>query len=153
MRNPMKKYLLSFFIACQFCGMAFAADSPPVKFDPVWLINVRSAVKAGKYDDAIKQLQTANDPASADWNNLMGYSLRKKTPPDLVGAEKYYQAALKIDPAHRGALEYYGELMLINKNLTGAEGLLARLDKACTFGCEEYSDLKEAVANYKKAQK
>ena len=43
--------------------------------------------------------------------------------------------------------------MLINKNLTGAEGLLARLDKACTFGCEEYSDLKEAVANYKKAQK
>jgi tetratricopeptide (TPR) repeat protein len=149
----MKKYLLSFFIACQFCGMAFAADSPPVKFDPVWLINVRSAVKAGKYDDAIKQLQTANDPASADWNNLMGYSLRKKTPPDLVGAEKYYQAALKIDPAHRGALEYYGELMLINKNLTGAEGLLARLDKACTFGCEEYSDLKEAVANYKKAQK
>jgi len=153
MRNRMKKYLLSFFIACQFCGMAFAADSPPVKFDPVWLINVRSAVKAGKYDDAIKQLQTANDPASADWNNLMGYSLRKKTPPDLVGAEKYYQAALKIDPAHRGALEYYGELMLINKNLTGAEGLLARLDKACTFGCEEYSDLKEAVANYKKAQK
>ena len=153
MRNAMKKYLLSFFIACQFCGMAFAADSPPVKFDPVWLINVRSAVKAGKYDDAIKQLQTANDPASADWNNLMGYSLRKKTPPDLVGAEKYYQAALKIDPAHRGALEYYGELMLINKNLTGAEGLLARLDKACTFGCEEYSDLKEAVANYKKAQK
>ena len=83
----------------------------------------------------------------------MGYSLRKKTPPDLVGAEKYYQAALKIDPVHRGALEYYGELMLINKNLTGAEGLLARLDKACTFGCEEYSDLKEAVANYKKAQK
>ena len=153
MRNLMKKYLLSFFIACQFCGMAFAADSPPVKFDHVWLINVRSADKARKYDDAIKQLQTANDPASADWNNLMGYSLRKKTPPDLVGAEKYYQAALKIDPAHRGALEYYGELMLINKNLTGAEGLLARLDKACTFGCEEYSDLKEAVANYKKAQK
>jgi Flp pilus assembly protein TadD len=133
--------------------MAFAADSPPVKFDPVWLINVRIAVKAGNWDDAIKQLQAANDPASADWNNLMGYSLRKKTPPDLVGAEKFYQAALAIDPTHRGALEYYGKLMLLNKNLTGAEGLLARLDKACTFGCEEYSDLKEAVANYKKSQK
>ena len=153
MRNLMKKCLLSFFIACQFCGMAFAADSPPVKFDPVWLINARIAVKAGNWDDAIKQLQAANDPASADWNNLMGYSLRKKTPPDLVGAEKFYQAALAIDPTHRGALEYYGKLMLLNKNLPGAEGLLARLDKACTFGCEEYSDLKEAVANYKKAQK
>ena len=149
----MKKGLFALCFFWLFSGVAFAADSPPVKFDPVWLINVRIAVKAGQYDDAIKQLQAANDPASADWNNLMGYSLRKKTPPDLVGAEKFYQAALAIDPTHRGALEYYGKLMLLNKNLTGAEGLLARLDKACTFGCEEYSDLKEAVASYKKAQK
>ncbi|MCE7530067.1 tetratricopeptide repeat protein [Polynucleobacter sp. IMCC 29146] len=149
----MKKGLIVLCFFWLFSGVAFAADSPPVKFDPVWLINVRIAVKAGQYDDAIKQLQAANDPASADWNNLMGYSLRKKTPPDLVGAEKFYQAALAIDPTHRGALEYYGKLMLLNKNLTGAEGLLARLDKACTFGCEEYSDLKEAVASYKKAQK
>jgi hypothetical protein len=78
----------------------------------------------------------------------MGYSLRKKQPPDLVGAEKYYQAALKINPEHRGALEYYGKLKLINKDLPGAEALLARLDKACTFGCEEYTDLKTAIQKY-----
>ena len=149
----MKNGLIALCFVWLFSGVAFAADSPPVKFDPVWLINARIAVKAGQYDDAIKQLQAANDPASADWNNLMGYSLRKKTPPDLVGAEKFYQAALAIDPTHRGAFEYYGKLMLLNKNLTGAESLLARLDKTCTFGCEEYSDLKEAVASYKKAQK
>jgi hypothetical protein len=80
---------------------------------------------------------------------LLAYSLRKKQPPDLVGAEKYYQAALKIDPDHRGALEYYGELKLMNKDLPGAESLLARLDKACFFGCEEYTDLKEAIQKYK----
>ena len=80
---------------------------------------------------------------------MLAYSLRKKQPPDLVGAEKYYQAALKIDPDHRGALEYYGELKLMNKDLPGAESLLARLDKACFFGCEEYTDLKEAIQKYK----
>lgn len=36
----------------------------------------------------------------------------------------------------------------MNNDLSGAEGLLARLDKVCTFGCEEYSDLKAAVQKY-----
>ena len=130
-------------------GNIQAADTAPVKSDPAWLTESRASIKAEKYDQAIKQLQAANDTSSADWNNLMGYSLRKRQPPDLVGAEQYYQAALKIDPNHRGALEYYGKLKLINKDLTGAEALMARLDKICTFGCEEYSDLKAAIQKYK----
>jgi len=80
---------------------------------------------------------------------LLAYSLRKKQSPDLTGAEKYYQAALKIDPEHRSALEYYGELKLMNNDLPGAEAILARLNKVCTFGCEEYSDLKSAIQKYK----
>ena len=144
------KYLLStFLLLLSFIGNIQAADTAPVKSDPAWLTESRTSIKAEKYDQAIKQLQAANDTSSADWNNLMGYSLRKKQPPDLVGAEKYYQAALKIDPNHRGALEYYGMLKLINNDLTGAEALLARLDKICTFGCEEYSDLKAAIQKYK----
>lgn len=130
-------------------GLSQAADTAPVKSDPAWLTESRASIKVDKYDLAIKQLQAANETSSADWNNLMGYSLRKKQPPDLVGAEKYYQAALKIDPNHRGALEYYGMLKLINNDLLGAEALLARLDKVCTFGCEEYSDLKGAIQKYK----
>ena len=144
------KYLLStFLLLLSFIGNIQAADTAPVKSDPAWLTESRASIKAEKYDQAIKQLQAANETSSADWNNLMGYSLRKKQPPDLVGAEQYYQAALKIDPNHRGALEYYGMLKLINNDLTGAEALLARLDKVCTFGCEEYSDLKAAIQKYK----
>ena len=79
----------------------------------------------------------------------MGYSLRKKSVPDLVESEKYYQNALKIDPKHRGALEYYGELLLLKKDLAGAENMLSRLDKACRFGCEEFDDLKKSVAQFK----
>ena len=146
----MKKILLAALLFLLTVGTSQAADTaPPIKSDPVWLTQTRASIKSEKYNQAIQQLQAANETSSADWNNLMGYSLRKKQPPDLVGAEKYYQAALKIDPNHRGALEYYGQLKLINNDLPGAEALLARLDKVCTFGCEEYSDLKEAVQKYK----
>jgi len=149
MGSQMKKIILSALLSLSMFGLSHAADTAPAKQDPTWLTQVRTSIKAEKYDQAIQQLQAANDTSSADWNNLLGYSLRKKQPPDLAGAEKYYQAALKIDPDHRGALEYYGKLKLINNDLPGAEVLLARLDKTCTFGCEEYSDLKEAVKKYK----
>jgi Flp pilus assembly protein TadD len=145
----MKKILLVALLCISMVGLSQAADTAPVKSDPAWLTESRASIKAEKYDQAVKQLQAANETSSADWNNLLGYSLRKKQPPDLLGAEKYYQAALKIDPNHRGALEYYGKLKLINNDLPGAEALLSRLDKACTFGCEEYSDLKEAIQKYK----
>ena len=145
----MKKILSVALLLLAVVGISHAADSAPAKQDPAWLTQARASIKAEKYDQAIQQLQAANETSSADWNNLLGYSLRKKQPPDLVGAEKYYQAALKIEPDHRGALEYYGKLKLINNDLPGAEVLLARLDKACTFGCEEYSDLKGAVQKYK----
>ncbi len=145
----MKKIIPVILLLLSIVGLSQAADTVPIKSDPVWLTDVRASIKSEKYNQAIQQLQAANETSSADWNNLMGYSLRKKQPPDLVGAEKYYQAALKIDPNHRGALEYYGQLKLINNDLPGAEALLARLDKACTFGCEEYSDLKGAIQKYK----
>ena len=144
----MKKIILAVLWSLSIFGQTHAADSAPAKQDPIWLTQARASIKAENYDQAIQQLQSANETSSADWNNLLGYSLRKKQPPDLVGAEKYYQAALKIDPDHRGALEYYGKLKLINNDLPGAEILLVRLDKACTFGCEEYSDLKEAIKKY-----
>jgi Flp pilus assembly protein TadD len=146
----MKKLLSVLLLLAAINGAAaYAADSAPAKQDPVWLTQARASIKAEKYDQAVQQLQAANEVGSADWNNLLGYSLRKKPAPDLVGAAKYYQAALKIDPDHRGALEYYGELKLMNNDLPGAEALLARLDKVCTFGCEEYSDLKASIQKYK----
>ena len=145
----MKKILSVVLMSLSMLGISHAADTAPAKQDPIWLTQARASIKAEKYDQAIQQLQAANEVSSADWNNLLGYSLRKKQPPDLVGAEKYYQAALKIDSDHRGALEYYGMLKLTRNDLPGAEALLARLDKVCRFGCEEYSDLKEAIQKYK----
>jgi len=145
----MRKLFLLILVSLTLYGQSHAADTAPAKQDPIWLTQARASIKAEKYDQAIQQLQLANEIGSADWNNLLGYCLRKKQPADMIGAENYYQAALKIDPNHRGALEYYGMLKLTQNDLPGAENLLARLNKACFFGCEEYSDLKEAIKKYK----
>ena len=147
--RPMKKLLATVLLLFSFSGITHAAESAPTKSDPTWLTESRASIKAGKFEQAVELLKAANESGSAEWNNLMGFSLRKKSSPDLNAAETYYEAALKIDPKHRSALEYYGELKLMKNDLPGAEALLARLDKACTFGCEEYTDLKQAVQKFK----
>lgn len=151
----MKKALIQLLITglTSVSMAAMAADTAPASSSsPGWLQTVKKSVEAKKYEEAITTLEQANATESADWHNLMGYSLRKKNPPDLAKAEKHYQAALDKDPKHRGALEYYGELLLLKKDLPGAQALLARLDKACTFGCEEYRDLKKSIQQYTASQ-
>ena len=141
-------YLIAILIASS-ASLSFAADTTPSDSAPSWAKEAQQEIKNKKYDAAINTLLAANQPNSADWNNLLGCAQRKKTPPNLNAAEFYYQAALKIDPKHKGALEYYGELFLMKNNLPGAEQMLARLDKVCFFSCEEYRDLKEEIAKYK----
>ena len=74
--------------------------------------------------------------------NYMGYASRKLG--DARNAERYYKAALKVNPKHRGALEYYGELMVEQGNAKGASKNLAGLKASCGT-CSEYSDLKKAM--------
>ena len=79
----------------------------------------------------------------------MGFAYRKQTPPDFGRSEFHYLEALKIKPDHRGALEYYGELMLMKNDLAGAQEMAKRLKKACLFGCEELLDLQKAIDSFK----
>jgi Flp pilus assembly protein TadD len=132
-------------------GSAIAADTPVVEPATDKLAQARTHIQAKRWSAAVDELKRVNATSSADWNNLMGYSLRKLATPDLDGAERFYNEALRIDPKHRGALEYSGELYLMKGDLARAEQRLAALDKACTFGCEEYTDLKNAVARFKAA--
>lgn len=106
-------------------------------------------IKAGKYQSAIPLLEkaAAKDPKNADVQNYLGYSHRKLKRFDV--ALKHYHAALRIAPKHRGANEYLGELYLQTGKLAKAEERLEVLDSACFLGCEEYSELKKAIADYK----
>ena len=147
MKNRLIASLL--FFSFQAWSADTAPTQPATKSVAEILLPARNAIKAGNYEKAIDLLTEADQKKSADWHNLMGYSLRKKAAPNLNEAEKYYISALNLDPKHRGALEYYGELLLLKNDLAGAEKLLARLDKACTFGCEEFQDLKKSIQQYK----
>ncbi len=131
---------------------AFAADTAPAPAAaPDKLAAARAQIAARQWPAALAELRKLNDTGSADWNNLMGYSLRKGATPDLAAAEKYYDEALRIDPRHRGALEYSGELYLMKGDLAAAEQRLASLGQVCKSGCEEQADLKKAVDRYKAA--
>ncbi len=90
------------------------------------------------------------EPKNADALNVLGYSQRKLG--DRDGALENYLAALEIDPEHRGANEYLGELYLEAGEPGKAEERLKVLDGACFFGCDEYSELKESIETYRKQQ-
>ena len=65
-------------------------------------------IKKGDFDDAIDLLRKVvkKQPDNADAHNLLGFSYRKLGKFDP--ARKHYARALKLDPAHKGALEYLG---------------------------------------------
>jgi hypothetical protein len=87
-------------------------------------------------------------PQNAEYHNMYAYTIRKGPNPNMDLVFKHYNEALRLKPDYRGAHEYIGEAYLMVDNLPKAKEHLARLDRLCTFGCEEYTDLKKAVAAY-----
>lgn len=112
----------------------------------------RRAIEAKDWGTAQRELQriVRDEPANADAHNLMGYSYRKRSNPDLTKAYEHYYTALKLDPRHKGAHEYIGQAYLMEKRLPQAEQHLAELEKICGGkNCPEYQELAKAVAEYK----
>ncbi len=109
------------------------------------LTQAQAAIDRKDFRAAMPLLQAAvaKAPDSADAWNLMGYANRKLGMKDK--ALEYYKKALSIDKDHRGALEYLGELYLETGRPEDAKAMLKRLDDVCTFGCDEYDDLKKAL--------
>ncbi len=126
-----------------------AGDSEPAPKKDANYVAAEKAVKAADYRGAIVLLDkvVGADPQNANAFNYLGYSHRKLG--DFDSALGHYQQALKLNPNHRGAHEYLGELYLRMKDLARAQQHLDRLDDICTFGCEEYTDLKKAIQAYK----
>ncbi len=126
-------------------GSDSSASSTPA--DPNWDA-AKNAIAAKDYDTAMPLLKqvVAKDPSNADAFNYLGYTHgRAGMHDDAIG---YYQKALALNPEHRGANEYLGELYLKLGDLPKAKERLAVLDSACFFGCTEYDMLKKAVADY-----
>lgn len=105
-------------------------------------------IKHEQYADAIPHLLTAlnSQPNNADILNYLGFTKRKTG--DFPAALDYYKRALAIDPEHKGAHEYLGELYLQMNDLDSAKGELATLATLCPDGCEERDTLAAAISGY-----
>lgn len=136
-------------------GAAPAADDPSAApADPV-LAAAREATAQQDYAKAAGILReaVAKAPANADYHNLYAYALRKGPSPDMDAVFEHYNEALRLDPRHRGAHEYIGEAYLMVGNVAKAKEHLARLDRLCFFGCREYDELKQAIAEHQAKSK
>ena len=103
-----------------------------------------SQVQEGRYEAAMTTFVALEDAKSADVENYLGYTNRKMG--RFEEARVHYEKALAIDPEHRGALEYFGELHVETGKLDEAQGLLQRLADVCGTNCQEYQALADAIA-------
>jgi cytochrome c-type biogenesis protein CcmH/NrfG len=90
----------------------------------------------------------ASSPDNPNYHNLYAYALRRGANPDMALVFRHYNEALRLDPEHREAHEYLGEAYLMVGNLAKAKEHLGVLDRLCTFGCREYRDLKQEIAEF-----
>jgi tetratricopeptide (TPR) repeat protein len=118
---------------------ASAAAGDGAYLEAVALINER------RYEDAIASLEAARRTFGPhpDILTYLGFANRKLG--RYEAAEVYYRAALEAAPGHRGATEYYGELMVERGDLTGAKRMLASLERNCSFGCAEADELRQWI--------
>ena len=109
------------------------------------LTSARAKIKAKDYAAALSELRKlADDVQHADVYNLLGFALRKTG--DFKTSLTYYTKALEMQPEHRAAREYLGELYVETGNMEKAKEQLAALAKLCPGGCEERDDLQKAIS-------
>nr|WP_199287219.1 tetratricopeptide repeat protein [Rhizobium chutanense] len=122
---------------------AFAVDNMQ-STDAPDLTSVRAKIDAKDYVGALAELRgLAEDNQQADVYNLMGYTLRKTG--DYKTSLTYYTKALELQPDHKAAREYLGELFVETGEIAKAEEQVASLKQLCPSGCEELEDLQKAI--------
>jgi tetratricopeptide (TPR) repeat protein len=129
-----------------YSSMALLAESADwAALDPEFAAGKR-ALAAGDWNGAIKALASAGlrDDRNADIQNYLGYAYRRLR--QLDPAIRHYRQALTLNPRHRSAHEHLGEAYLVQGNLAKAREHLAALSRICLISCEEFDDLKRAIA-------
>src|SRR5207302_9098022 len=109
----------------------------------------KKALASQNWNGAITALKVAalRDPRNADIQNYIGYAYRRLR--QLGPAMGHYQQALMFNPRHRSAHEHLGELYLVLGEPAKAGQHLAALERICLVPCDEFGDLKRAIASYR----
>jgi Flp pilus assembly protein TadD len=141
------------FAAIGGAAPAAAADlAPPKSAQPAGdpMTKARAAIERKEWTVAIRDLDdlVKREPKNADAHSLLGYSLRNNG--DLKNSMVQYEEALRLEPDHKGAHEYVGELYLKMKQPENAQKHLKILERLCGKDCEQYEDLAKAIDDYQK---
>lgn len=146
------KIELNVILLLVICAVSGGAVADPGNYSSnTNLEPIMEMIDAGQFDSAIVKLQEelGEDPDNADLLSLLGFSYRKSS--QFEDALTYYQRALEIEPKHRGAHEYLGQLYLDTNQLDKAKQQLEILDDLCFFRCKEYRKLKKAIDNHQES--
>jgi Flp pilus assembly protein TadD len=138
--------LLSILLASAIAAPALAADNATKPDDSAPdLTAVRAKIKSKQFATAIADLSALINGGvlHADAYSLLGFSYRKSG--DRTNGALYYRKALDLDPGHKGALEYQGEMFVEAGDLPKAKANLAKLVLLCPSGCEERADLEKDI--------
>ena len=154
----MKYFLAALAVGAMLASSsayAMGSSSSTTAAVPFDFTQAKKMVEAKKYKSAVPLLEkfVKKQPKNADAWNLLAYSNSKLEKFDVALTQ--YKTALKIQPTHKGANEYLGELYLKVGELPKAQEQLAVLNRMCTsgfVGCAEYNELKDKVAVFMAAQ-
>jgi predicted Zn-dependent protease len=106
-------------------------------------------IEAGDYDDALVAMRALDDGTSADVVNYIGFIHRKLG--KMAEAQMYYEAALHMQPDHRGALEYYGEWFVMMGRMEKAQEHLSRIASLYGSDTKEYEALAKMIQDAEKS--
>lgn len=124
---------------------AYAVDNMETTGAPD-LTSARAKIAAKNYTGALEELRgLAEDSPQADVYNLLGYTLRKTG--DFETSLTYYTKALELQPDHKAAREYLGELYVETGKMDKANEQVASLTRLCPNGCEELEDLQKFIVS------
>ena len=124
---------------------ASAFDSAPQAEAPD-LASVRNKIKVKDWPAALAELTVLSKTVQhADVCNLLGFVNRNMG--EHTAALAFYTRALDLDPRHRGAREYLGELFVKTGDMAKAKQQEVVLSRLCPDGCEELEDLRHAIAS------
>jgi Flp pilus assembly protein TadD len=148
----IKFAMLSFVGVCTaYASLAAVTTAPAFAVDNMEstdapdLTSVRAKIDAKNYAGALTELRgLAEDNQQADVYNLLGFTLRKTG--DYKTSLTYYTKALELQPDHKAAREYLGELYVETGEIAKAEEQVATLKQLCPSGCDELEDLQKAIA-------
>tara|TARA_B100001540_G_C15627085_1_gene560379 strand:- start:58 stop:525 length:468 start_codon:yes stop_codon:yes gene_type:complete len=154
----LKVFFIAILLSANICLSEVTESSSPVVIDnsnEIELLYERAKkyIDENNYKKSLKVLKSLTKREDllgfrADIYNLLGFSYRKLSNPELEKSFAAYMMAIEINPKHIGAHEYLGELYLMMNNKDKAFEMLVKLETIAGTSSKEYLDLKKAIEEY-----